>query len=326
VVEGTGFRLFRISLPLPSAAGEHLAKGVPMKMEPSSSRKIVHGRAFTLIELLVVVAIIALLIAILLPSLGKAKENAKCTRCLANLKALGMSSMLYNNEFSDYMCPGYYLVGGSSGENWANIFTYMKYIPVTIQDKGASPITSAPTSFNTSTVLYCPDGLATNAGSTTVTNFQDVNGFLPQFAKSVTFRTPTLTWYGINSLTFDPAHISPARRIANDDANTTDFWLPKVTRLPQPSSLVYLFDGVWSNLDANLNRIFPRHKQGTTTNVMFCDGHGETLARSTMPGWNPSDQSGWLHSETSNATNVLHVTDLAAHGYKYPQWRIDQQQ
>ena len=286
-----------------------------------------HRRGFTLIELLVVVAIIALLIAILLPSLGKARETAKCTRCLANLKALGMSSALYNNEFSDFMCPGYYLVGTGSGENWANIFAYMKYIPSTIQDNGTTAITAAPLPLITSTVLYCPDGLTTGTGSTTVANFQDVNGFLPQFAKSVTFRTPTVTWYGINSLTFDPAHISPARRIANDDNQTSDFWLPKVTKLPQPSSLVYLFDGVWSNLDASLNRIFPRHKEGKTTNVMFCDGHGESLARSTMPGWKSTDQSGWMHSELSAAsTNAQHVSDLATAGYKYPQWRIDQQQ
>ena len=281
---------------------------------------------FTLIELLVVVAIIALLIAILLPSLGRAKETAKCTRCLANLKALGMSSQLYNNEFSDFMCPGYYRVGSSSGENWANIFTYMKYIPQTIADTGASPIGSAPQPFNTSTVLFCPDGMTTGQGSTTVNNFQDINGFLPQFAKSAVFRTPSLTWYGINSVTYDPAHISPARRIPNDDDTTNDYYLPKVTKLPNQSTLVYLFDGVWSNLDASLNRIFPRHKNGTTTNVMFCDGHGETLPRASMPGWKSTDQSGWLHSESSAATNQQHVSDLAAAGYKDPQWRIDQQQ
>lgn len=52
--------------------------------------------AFTLIELLVVVAIIALLISILLPSLKRAKEQAKMVACLANLKALGASSFTYS--------------------------------------------------------------------------------------------------------------------------------------------------------------------------------------------------------------------------------------
>jgi len=58
--------------------------------------------AFTLIELLVVVTIIGLLIAILLPSLSKARQQSKSAVCLANLKRIGTQGAVYVNDFGAY--------------------------------------------------------------------------------------------------------------------------------------------------------------------------------------------------------------------------------
>ncbi len=59
-------------------------------------------RALTLIELLVVVAIIALLISILLPALSRAKEQAKITKCIANLRSVGQAMHMYFDEHNGW--------------------------------------------------------------------------------------------------------------------------------------------------------------------------------------------------------------------------------
>ncbi|MFQ5414385.1 MAG: prepilin-type N-terminal cleavage/methylation domain-containing protein [Phycisphaerae bacterium] len=65
-------------------------------------------QGFTLIELLVVIAIIALLIAILLPSLSRARELSKRLVCAANMKGFGTSAKIYaNDNFEKWMSPGY---------------------------------------------------------------------------------------------------------------------------------------------------------------------------------------------------------------------------
>jgi len=94
---------------------------------------------FTLIEVLVVVAIIALLTAILLPSLAQAREQAKLVKCMANLGQLGKSASAYLNSERDRFCWGYetspgvpysrtWYFGGNRGQDSAQLGTNGFYV------------------------------------------------------------------------------------------------------------------------------------------------------------------------------------------------------
>lgn len=100
------------------------------------------ARAFTLVELLVVIGIVALLIAILLPSLASARRSANGLRCRANLRTLGQALLLHANDhkgclpLAGNIVPGTTLLGrddpASLGDPSAQRYTYYHNDPTTV--------------------------------------------------------------------------------------------------------------------------------------------------------------------------------------------------
>ena len=167
--------------------------------------------AFTLIELLVVVSIIALLVAILLPALSKAKEHARRAICAAQEKQVMAMVHMYANE-SDFMLP--------------------LCISGTREDKNGLRITSPATfaaSFNNRTGL----GLLVNAGIMTAADMVDVLE-CPSSTKYITtndsqssyyWRAWRKTWGGGSEADFVSSIDSSWRTLKLDKQRPRDIWL-----------------------------------------------------------------------------------------------------
>jgi len=146
------------------------------------------GTAFTLIELLVVVAILALLISILLTSLGRARRQANSVVCLANLRSIGQTLVTYAQDFDGTLPPPEYKATPSVPMEWQeSIFQYTAGRTLTLAELDPS----APKTFLYKTMYICPQAASDSGSREFLPYGYCINADLPNGPNASTIIGPT---------------------------------------------------------------------------------------------------------------------------------------
>lgn len=250
-----------------------------------------HG--FTLVELLVVVSIIALLIAMLLPALNKARATAQSVVCLSSLRQMVVGEMMYAQDHQGRLTPCDYrdYAWNKPSPSWAGVLAGMNYLnaPIfTVTSYTAYVDSGQPLTRNS--VFRCPSGLTDAFTTGSPTSRTDPDGARP-YPSGIIYgdgaKRPsnkvTDVWYGVNACT--GSYDYPIWRVASDNDTDNYSFYPDYKRIGNPARTVAFFDGCtganWFN--AGGNRINARHIDGTVTNLAFWDGHSESAASDAMP-------------------------------------------
>lgn len=270
------------------------------------------GRAFTLIELLVVVAIISLLIAILLPSLGAARNQGKTARCLANLHAIGEGFAAYASDNQQAIMPYAWNDDSNTHNGQPYNFNTSYWFPAMAEmgfltqgnaiyaqsndSNGVANVTKTPRS----SVFMCPSGLdradatwqgtiTTDVASSYTVAFDTQNrlyqcnylmaGLDPGTGKNPGVGAPMYSW--INDPGPNLASMFPGR-----------YPLPgygigyaKEYMVEQPSAVGLMADGFCLFTYDNFASVSTRHGNdgASAANWLYMDGHAATLKKGTYP-------------------------------------------
>jgi prepilin-type N-terminal cleavage/methylation domain-containing protein/prepilin-type processing-associated H-X9-DG protein len=243
---------------------------------------------FTLIELLVVVAIIAVLISMLLPALGQARESAKRVVCGSNLSQVSRAMLQYANDFNDMIPPftynGYICSGYGTNMQESGLTLLVKKDLTTATSSGDVYAKFCPENgyLMDANTLYCPDDNTPKAGGGRVSK----NWFAPNHRISY--------WYVFvepYGRSYSEARRTPAQILKmnmNNQYTSFDGWqrygttsaktnplgasaIPPTSVDISPSQAVVLFDqGVSSSMGVYAD--YPMlHPVGW--NVLYLDGH-----------------------------------------------------